>query len=436
MRLQQHMLSRNTVHILCLRHVVALKQLAPYIQRSSLNRLSQYHFSIPIFHFYVGNFYSNTEWQNERCMSSNFARRITSAPMFTFDSSPARTFCKLPIPCREQSLPPELSLHSVWDSVYAPCNSATWKHEPSVPDVVLVNLFLNIVYRILCDSTVIFSWSFFEHETINRFISILDHSGRLVWWLLQSIAEALLTSYFFWRFLRSLHNQDHRSEWSVQLGFFLHISGGLYTVICLPYFVQSAGQKCPSLLVTCFFVNMPSTYKNPSGGFLLSNAKSCHTDAKFGQWLIAIHVAITIDGRLLKYVNAGFCLSRHIHIIQKYRKIVLRNKEFRPWSNIQQSHVISQNTPEILWSFEIWTRMSGFSFFYTFFLKWLPEIASRSAWYTTVDDDCPSYNGFARLAWQTRSMSLFECAPLLIWTIFNVNLEWFHRFSIIRIRYK
>ena len=56
MRLQQHMLSRNTVHILCLRHVVALKQLAPYIQRSSLNRLSQYHFSIPIFHFYVGNF--------------------------------------------------------------------------------------------------------------------------------------------------------------------------------------------------------------------------------------------------------------------------------------------------------------------------------------------------------------------------------------------
>ena len=110
---------------------------------------------------------------------------------------------------------------------------------------------------------------------------------------------------------------------------------------------------------------------------LSNNEKSCHTDAKFGQWLIAIHVAITIDGRLFKYVNAGFCLSRNIYIIQKYRKIVLRNKEFRPWSNIQQSYVISQNTPEILWSFKIWTRMSGFSFFYTFFLKWLPEIASR-----------------------------------------------------------
>ena len=117
--------------------------------------------------------------------------------------------------------------------------------------------------------------------------------------------------------------------------------------------------------------------QKPFWWILLSNAKSCHTDAKFGQWLIAIHVAITIDGRLLKYVNACFCLSRNIHFIQKSRKIVLRNKEFRPWSNIQQKHVISQNTPEILWSFKIWTRMSGFSFFYTFFLKWLPEIASR-----------------------------------------------------------
>ena len=71
--------------------------------------------------------------------------------------------------------------------------------------------FLYIVDQILCDSTVIFSWSVFEHEAFNLFVSISDHSGRLVWWLLQNIAEALLISYFFWRCLRTLHNQDHRS---------------------------------------------------------------------------------------------------------------------------------------------------------------------------------------------------------------------------------
>ena len=51
--------------------------------------------------------------------------------------------------------------------------------------------------------------------------------------------------------------------------FFLHISWGLYTVIWLPYVIQSAGQKCPSLVAACYFVSLPWIHIYPSGGFFV-----------------------------------------------------------------------------------------------------------------------------------------------------------------------
>ena len=107
--------------------------------------------------------------------------------------------------------------------------------------------------------------------------------------------------------------------------------------------------------------------------------ESCPTDPRFRQWLIAINVPIIIDGRLLNYIKACCCLSLNINIIQRSRKIVLRNFEFRPWSNMISIYVVYRDTPENLSSFKIWTWISGFSFFcQRFFLKLLPKVASRS----------------------------------------------------------
>ena len=42
----------------------------------------------------------------------------------------------------------------------------------------------------------------------------------------------------------------------------------------------------------------------------------------------------------MKYINARFRLSLDIHVIQRYRKIVLRNVEFQSWSNMIPMYVI------------------------------------------------------------------------------------------------
>ena len=75
-----------------------------------------------------------------------------------------------------------------------------------------------------------------------------------------------------------------------------------------------------------------------------------------------------------------FCLSLNIPAIHKYRKIVIRNIDLRPWSNMILKQIKSNNTPEVLSSFKIWTWMSVFPFFFCkLFLKTLPEVASRLA---------------------------------------------------------
>ena len=88
----------------------------------------------------------------------------------------------------------------------------------SVRDVVLMRSFLHkiIIDQILCDSMVMSSSSFFEHEEFSLFrfhLSLhLQPFGSSGVATLQSIAEALHIVNFFWHYLRLVHDQDHRSE--------------------------------------------------------------------------------------------------------------------------------------------------------------------------------------------------------------------------------
>ena len=91
-------------------------------------------------------------------------------------------------------------------------------------------------------------------------------------------------------------------------------------------------------------------------------------------------------------------LSLDINVIQRYRKIVLRNKEFRSWSNMSPKKVISQNTPDILSSFNVWTRTSGVSFFFRF----LPEV-TRVA-HSAVDNGFRSCDVLPVLHGKTNSL--------------------------------
>ena len=86
---------------------------------------------------------------------------------------------------REQPLPQELSLLSVWESVCAPCCSARWKRDlgPRCGPGDFFSLLFAV--RILRGAMVMFSWSCFDHEEFNLFVSTLDPSlaqGRLPAW--------------------------------------------------------------------------------------------------------------------------------------------------------------------------------------------------------------------------------------------------------------
>ena len=60
----------------------------------------------------------------------------------------------------------------------------------------------------------------------------------------------------------------------------------------------------------------------------------------------------------MKYINARFRLSLDINVIQRFEKIVFSNVEFRSWSNVIPNYVNSQNTSEILSTFDIWIWIS------------------------------------------------------------------------------
>ena len=97
----------------------------------------------------------------------------------------------------------------------------------------------------------------------------------------------------------------------------------------------------PGLVVTCFFVSLLCAHIYPSGGNQLSSAnrvtpiQSTDSDLSPSMFQESSMVASSSTSRLV---------SLNINLIQRYRKIVVRNTEFRPWSNTVPVHVISYNT--------------------------------------------------------------------------------------------
>ena len=171
--------------------------------------------------------------------------------------------------------------------------------------------------------------------------------------------------------------------------FFLHISWGLYTVNCLPYFVHSAGQKCPSLLVTCFFVNLTWIHIYPSGGFFVEQ-----------------HEIVSHRCKIRTVTDRHPCCNNH-----RWSPLQTRQCWFLFVSDHPYNSEVSENRPsEQRVSFlEQHTAESchlpehsrnlvklqdldsdvGFLLLLHIF-PWNDCLKSPPAWYTTVDDDCPS----------------------------------------------
>ena len=79
----------------------------------------------------------------------------------------------------------------------------------------------------------------------------------------------------------------------------------------------------PNVSWCCCDLILRQSALNPRVSFwwiLAEQRKSCHTDPRFRQRLIAIHVPTIIDGRLLRYIKACVCFSLNINEIQRYRK--------------------------------------------------------------------------------------------------------------------
>ena len=89
----------------------------------------------------------------------------------------------------------------------------------------------------------------------------------------------------------------------------------------------------------------------PTGGFLLSRANRVTPMQSSDSDLSPSCIPIITDDRLVKYTNDCRCFSLGINVIQRYRKSVLRNKEFRFKSNIipkyPMSKSISRNLVEL-----------------------------------------------------------------------------------------
>ena len=127
---------------------------------------------------------------------------------------------------------------------------------------------------------------------------------------------------------------------------------------------------CLTILLAKYFqilqYSVSLSASNPhvsSWWFFVEQFESCHTDPGFRQSLISINIPI-IDGCLMKNVNASFRLSLDMNLIQRYRRIVVRNILFRSRSNMIPTYGISHNVPEILLSSDIWICISGFFFFF------------------------------------------------------------------------
>ena len=173
-----------------------------------------------------------------------------------------------------------------------------------------------------------FSWSCFEHEEFNLFVSISDQSlaqghsqlepfGLAGLGTLQGIADTWLVSVSLGQCSRFLYNQNHRPDCKVNVSLlsrcveFAWLCAERF-LTCLTFFLPTIPRSCSNL----FLVSLPWTHAWPFVGFVLS--------------------------------NSNLVTSMFPPIF-----IVFKNLKFRYWSNVIPIYVIFHNTSETLSNFNI-----------------------------------------------------------------------------------
>ena len=330
-------------------------------------------------------------WRLELCLNSEryscVNRHATYKSLFQFPLAPISVhcnFCCWNCPC-------------FCDMEIGLCTtcSATWEHDHGpicgpcefFPYSLRFEFF---VIRWLCSwSILLWTWriqSFRFHLTPNHLHRVghsLNRSEWLVWWILQGIAEATLSPFVFWHcsgfffIIRVVRNRANASLFfrSVQfLFFFPPAQLWLLAESFLTCFTILPAKYVMFLWCFVSLTNLPWINIYPSGAFLLSSAnrvtpiQGSDTDLYPSIFQQSLMPAVRSTSMLV-------FVSLDINEIQRYGKIVLRNIQFRPWSNMIPICVIFHNSPEILSSFNI----SGCFFFLSrFFTQWWRGCQSSS----------------------------------------------------------
>ena len=202
---------------------------------------------------------------------------------------------------------------------------------------------------------------------LHRVAASLNRSGWLVWWLCKTPLR-LFSSPFFLLALLMISSQSGSSSGIEKMPRSLAASNlgspSVYLFVALrcklcDMFDHCSGQVCPGLVVTCFFVNLPWTHANPSGGFVLSSANRVIQVQGSDSDLPPSILQRSSMGCLMKHVNARFRFSGH-HC----------NSEVSGNRPTEQRALISeQHDSDILW-----ILISGF------FLPCLNNVVEIPAW--------------------------------------------------------
>ena len=219
--------------------------------------------------FFLGNFFTYSEFLccKIKCLACRillFVSPLLYGSLWTSPKSVASA-C-LSIPRREQPLPQELWLLSVWKSVH----HIVVRHGnmTSVRDMVLISLFCTlcvsnslrftdyVLMILLWRNKISFHFNFRHH--LHRVAASMNRSGWLVWWLCKASLR-LSSPFFFWSWFP--HAQDRLECSLAESNFFCFSSGHICMALRWELFMldHSSGQICPGPVVTCFFVCLEAT---------------------------------------------------------------------------------------------------------------------------------------------------------------------------------
>ena len=342
-------------------------------------------------------------------LPSNVARRITSALLFSLNSSRAWNLCNFPFTVESGFC--LKNVHCRYGHRFMHHVVGTHGNLTSVRDVVLVSLLCT-----LCGSMIMFSWAPFEHDDFSLFVSISVQSlsqGRSQLELfelagvvtLPSIAEALLIS----RVLLSWfpQNQYHRPEWNKCHIF--HLPRPIWVFLQPNCFWHCAVNPMTCLtirLAKCSVVLLCST---PTYILLVdlgwANANRVTpiqgSDSDFSPYMFQS-----------SSVAASWSTSMLVLFVSDHHDDSEESEDVL-WSNMIPICVIIDITPEIFATFKIWLWIFGFFLLLTS-VSWISCLTSPPAWYTAVEN-VSFLQDFAHSAWECNFIASF----------LNVHFFWF-----------